>query len=122
MPKSERPETLPDRPSAEFLRKAAKQLARDKQVKLAGAQAELAARYGYRNWSELMHAVGTVATSAARSPLAQADGLSQPFDAGPPGGARRRRRVARAACGLWRAARHRGHALAGDAARLGAAS
>jgi ankyrin repeat protein len=62
---------LPERPSREHLRKAAKRLARDGQVKLASAQAELARRYGHRNWAELMGAVDAAA-APARSPLADA--------------------------------------------------
>ena len=62
---------LPERPSREHLRKVAKRLARESQVKLAKAQAELARRYGYRNWADLMRAVDA-ATAPARSPLADA--------------------------------------------------
>lgn len=57
---------LPDRPSAEHLRKAAKRLARDREIPLTQAQRELARDYGSRNWAELMQRV------AAKSELAAA--------------------------------------------------
>jgi peptide-methionine (S)-S-oxide reductase len=45
---------LPARPSAEYLRKEAKRLARAETLPLASAQRTLAASYGFRNWAELM--------------------------------------------------------------------
>lgn len=50
---------LPQNPSEENLRKQAKQLAKVESVQLAAAQRRLANEYGYRNWAELMRAVGT---------------------------------------------------------------
>ena len=52
------PARLPERPSREHLRKAAKRLARSEGLQLAKAQARLARRYGYRSWAALMGAVG----------------------------------------------------------------
>jgi ATP-dependent Lon protease len=48
---------LPPNPSAEYLRKEAKRLARDESLQLAAAQRRLAHEYGYRNWRQLMNAV-----------------------------------------------------------------
>jgi peptide-methionine (S)-S-oxide reductase len=45
---------LPPRPSAEYLRKEAKRLARAETMQLAAAQRTLAASYGFRTWAELM--------------------------------------------------------------------
>jgi ATP-dependent Lon protease len=50
---------LPENPSEENLRKQAKQLAREEGIPLAAAQRRLAIEYGYRNWAELMRAVGS---------------------------------------------------------------
>jgi len=51
------PKRLPDRPSAEHLRKQAKRLATAESIKLAEAQHRLAIDYGHRRWDELMQAV-----------------------------------------------------------------
>ena len=48
---------LPERPSAEHLRKEAKRLAREEPVPLALAQRRLARSYGFRDWTELMREV-----------------------------------------------------------------
>src|SRR5215469_8855363 len=50
---------LPQNPSEENLRKLAKQLAKDEGLQLAAAQRRLATEYGYRDWGELMRAVGS---------------------------------------------------------------
>ena len=64
---------LPERPSREYLRKAAKRMARAEQLQLARAQAQLARKHGYRSWSELMKAVDSaVSPPPAMSPLAAA--------------------------------------------------
>lgn len=63
---------LPERPSCEYLHKAAKRLARTRKIKLTRAQAELAGEYGYRNWAALMRAVEAAAPQPQRSPLAEA--------------------------------------------------
>ena len=60
MARSQEPrKRLPENPSAENLRKQAKQLAKGETVQLAAAQRRLANEYGYRNWAELMRAVAT---------------------------------------------------------------
>lgn len=48
------PKVLPLNPSAEYLRKAAKRLARKESIQLAAAQRQLAHDYGYGNWGEFM--------------------------------------------------------------------
>jgi ATP-dependent Lon protease len=48
---------LPENPSAENLRKQAKQLARGAGLQLAAAQRRLAHEYGFQNWAALMDAV-----------------------------------------------------------------
>ena len=63
---------LPERPSREYLRKAAKRLARSETIRLTAAQAKLARQHGYRNWAELMRAVDAASSNPARSPLAAA--------------------------------------------------
>ncbi|GEM_PF-3511743 len=76
MSKSEHsPKVLPSNPSAEFLRKAAKRLARKESVRLATAQRRLAHEYGYRNWAELMAEVRLGAK--ARQPEALPSATSQ---------------------------------------------
>jgi ATP-dependent protease La (LON) substrate-binding domain/Bacterial RNA polymerase, alpha chain C terminal domain len=52
--------SLPERPSAEYLRKQAKDLARGEAIQLAVAQRRLAREYGYRNRSELIRHVKSV--------------------------------------------------------------
>ena len=54
------PRSLPPNPSAEYLRKEAKRLARDNAMQLTAAQSRLAHEYGYRNWAELMTAVASM--------------------------------------------------------------
>jgi ATP-dependent Lon protease len=56
------PRSLPPNPSAEYLRKEAKRLARDEAMQLAAAQRRLAHEYGYRSWAELMTAVQKIAS------------------------------------------------------------
>jgi ankyrin repeat protein len=65
---------LPANPSEEHLRKQAKRMARADAVQLATAQRRLAAEYGYRNWTALMHAVVDASRLAdkRRSPLSEA--------------------------------------------------
>ena len=53
---------LPQKPSAEYLRKQAKRVARDDVMQLAAAQRRLAHEYGYRNWAELMTGVQAMAS------------------------------------------------------------
>ena len=48
---------LPPNPSKEHLRKQAKRLAKDKTLKLAAAQRQLAAEHGAASWAELMRRV-----------------------------------------------------------------
>jgi pheromone shutdown protein TraB len=57
------PKVLPPNPSAEYLRKAAKRLARKESLRLTTAQRRLAHENGYRNWAELMTAVASASTS-----------------------------------------------------------
>jgi len=54
------PRSLPPNPSAEYLRKEAKRLARNDAMQLTAAQRRLAHEYGYRNWAELMTAVASM--------------------------------------------------------------
>ena len=70
-PKSEQAR-LPERPSREYLRKAAKRLARSETIRLTAAQARLARQHGYRSWAELVRAVDLASGMPARSPLAAA--------------------------------------------------
>ncbi|HEV2818098.1 MAG TPA: ankyrin repeat domain-containing protein [Allosphingosinicella sp.] len=58
---------LPDKPSAEHLRKQAKRLARSEAIRLAAAQRRLARDYGFGSWAALMRAA-----APARSPLSEA--------------------------------------------------
>ena len=62
---------MPEKPSAEHLRKQAKDLARGEAIQLAVAQRRLAREYGYRNWSELIRHVQSV--SAAYKATREAD-------------------------------------------------
>ncbi len=57
------PKSLPANPSAEYLRKEAKRLARDEAIQLTAAQRRLAHEYGYRSWAELMTAVQKMASA-----------------------------------------------------------
>jgi peptide-methionine (S)-S-oxide reductase len=59
---------LPARPSAEYLRKEAKRLARVETLPLASAQRTLAASYGFRNWAELMREVARKTGDAESMP------------------------------------------------------
>jgi ankyrin repeat protein len=54
---------LPERPSREHLRKAAKRLARERSLPLATAQFSLAQSYGFRTWAELMRHIERVRAS-----------------------------------------------------------
>lgn len=71
MPSTPRAHRLPARPSAEYLRKRAKRLARDEKMRLTSAQRRLAQDYGFRNWAELMREV-EARTRPAPSSLSQA--------------------------------------------------
>ncbi|MBD5657601.1 MAG: hypothetical protein IAI50_20835, partial [Candidatus Eremiobacteraeota bacterium] len=51
---------LPARPSAEYLRKQAKRLARERKVRVAEAQRILANDYGFPQWSAMLHHVATI--------------------------------------------------------------
>jgi hypothetical protein len=59
---------LPARPSAEYLRKEAKRLARAETMPLVAAQRTLAASYGFRNWAELMREVARKSGSTESTP------------------------------------------------------
>jgi ATP-dependent Lon protease len=63
MSETHSPRSLPHKPSAEYLRKQAKRLARDESMRLAAAQRQLAHEYGRRNWAELMIAVQSIASA-----------------------------------------------------------
>ena len=69
--------SLPQKPSAEHLRKEAKRVARDNATQLSVAQHRLAREYGYRNWTELIAAVEMMARS-------QTPGGSGPDNPHPP--------------------------------------
>lgn len=89
---------LPPNPSKEHLRKQAKRLARDKSLKLAVAQRQLAAEHGAANWADLIRQVEAAVPLSPLSAAAKsgdvasvrrllADGASpegQPDDHGPP--------------------------------------
>jgi len=69
------PRALPDRPSAEHLRKQAKRLAKDQSLKLADAQRSLARDYGFASWADLMRRVDEMRgepVPRALSPLSEA--------------------------------------------------
>src|SRR5690242_4202249 len=51
---------LPPRPSLEQLRKQAKDLAHEKNIKLSGAQFEIAHSYGFPRWDRLVDYVRAV--------------------------------------------------------------
>ena len=51
---------LPPRPSLEQLRKQAKDLARDRNIKLAAAQSDVACQYGFARWERLVEHVRAV--------------------------------------------------------------
>jgi Lon protease-like protein len=59
-----RSRSLPEKPSAEQLRKQAKDLARSEALQLAAAQRTLAREYGFKNWSELMRHVRSLSTAS----------------------------------------------------------
>ena len=69
-PTRTRSKSLPENPSAEYLRKEAKRLARVEAIQLTTAQHRLARQYGYRNWSQLMRHVRALSTAfkAPRGP------------------------------------------------------
>jgi ATP-dependent Lon protease len=75
---------LPESPSAEYLRKEAKRIARAGEIQLAAAQRRIAHDYGYRNWAELMNAVVSIASgSGAGAPGQRAgSGSSSIWEAG----------------------------------------
>jgi ankyrin repeat protein len=67
--------TLPERPSAEHLRKQAKRLAKGEDLRLAEAQRRVAREYGAATWADLMRQVAAVRGADAAptlSPLAAA--------------------------------------------------
>ena len=70
-PTQNRSRSLPEKPSAEYLRKQAKDLARGEAIQLAAAQRRLAREYGYGNWSELIRHVQSL--SAAYKATRKAD-------------------------------------------------
>lgn len=76
---------LPQKPSAEHLRKEAKRVARRSAIRLSTAQHRLAREYGYRNWTELIVAVEMIARS--RTPGGSGAGGPQPPSPPPHGDA-----------------------------------
>jgi Lon protease-like protein len=74
---------LPERPSAEYLRKQVKDLARGEAIQLAAAQRRLAREYGYRNWSELIRHVmsASAVSNATREAVEATSGIGP--EAGP---------------------------------------
>src|SRR5262245_45287757 len=62
-PTQTRSRSLPEKPSAEYLRKQAKDLARGEAIQLAAAQRRIAREYGYRNWSELIRHVQSLSAA-----------------------------------------------------------
>src|SRR5215831_11029356 len=58
-----RSRSLPEKPSAEHLRKQAKDLARGEAIQLAAAQRRLAREYGYKSWSELIRHVKSLSAA-----------------------------------------------------------
>lgn len=66
------PLALPERPSAEHLRKQAKRLKRERGCKLAESQQALAQDYGFSDWAALMAHVRALDPPPALSPLAEA--------------------------------------------------
>jgi len=70
--------TLPSRPSLEQLRKQAKDLSHDKNIKLSSAQAEIAHHYGFPRWERLVEHV-----RAARSQNALDTPLIRPAELRP---------------------------------------
>jgi len=74
---------LPEKPSAEYSRKQAKDLARGEAIQLAAAQRRLARDYGYRNWSELIRHVKSLSTAYEASRKADEATGAAPLDAGP---------------------------------------
>jgi len=75
-PTQNRSRSLPEKPSAEYLRKQAKDLARGEAIQLAAAQRRLAREYGYRNWSELIRHVQSL--SAGYKATREADKATGP--------------------------------------------
>ena len=82
-PTQKRSRSLPVRPSAEYLRTQAKDLARGEAIQLAAAQRRLAREYGYQNWSELIQHVKSVSavSNATRKAGAATSGIGP--EAGP---------------------------------------
>jgi ATP-dependent Lon protease len=68
--------SLPQKPSAEYLRKQAKRVAHEDSMQLAAAQRRLSREYGYRNWADLMTAVRMMASGAGSG--TGTDGSSAP--------------------------------------------
>ncbi len=64
---------LPARPSREYLRKAAKRLARERSLKLAAAHRLVAQSYGDRSWGALMQRVDRVRGETPDRPYAGRD-------------------------------------------------
>jgi Lon protease-like protein len=62
-PIENRSRSLPEKPSAEYLRKQAKDLARGEAIQLATAQRRLAREYGYRTWGELIRHVQSLSAA-----------------------------------------------------------
>ena len=76
VPTETRSRSLPVKPSAEHLRKQAKDPARGEAIQLAAAQRRLAREYGYRSWSELIRHVQSL--SAAYKATREADEATGP--------------------------------------------
>jgi hypothetical protein len=72
------PKVLPLNPSAEYLRKAAKRLARKESIQLAAAQRQLAHDYGHRNWGEFMKRLLSMSPSAPREGDSRNDRSQKP--------------------------------------------
>lgn len=66
------PRALPENPSSEHLRKQAKRLAKAQGLKLAQAQQQLAADYGFPTWAALIAHVRTLEPQASLTALGQA--------------------------------------------------
>ncbi len=64
---------LPDRPSIEHLRKQAKRRRRDRGIRLARAQREVAADYGFASWARLVRHVQAAGFTGVERALALAD-------------------------------------------------
>src|SRR5215467_7732752 len=82
-PTQNRSRSVPEKPSAEYLRKQAKDLARGEAIQLAAAQRRLAHEYGYRNWSELIRHVQSLSAAYKATLEAEEATGPTPLEAGP---------------------------------------